>query len=75
MRYLRGTEGRPGEAALLRKIDFFILTFCCLMYFANYVSLGLSLIPSNGALDRLIITTVAFRLSGVAMKFISYEKS
>ncbi|OAX77303.1 hypothetical protein ACJ72_08401, partial [Emergomyces africanus] len=37
MRYLRGTESRPGEAALLRKIDFFILTFCCLMYFANYL--------------------------------------
>ncbi|EEH35612.1 pantothenate transporter liz1 [Paracoccidioides lutzii Pb01] len=37
MQYLRGTESRPGEAALLRKIDFFILTFCCLMYFANYL--------------------------------------
>ncbi|KLJ13671.1 hypothetical protein EMPG_11402, partial [Blastomyces silverae] len=35
--YLRGTESRPGEKALLRKIDFFILTFCCLMYFANYL--------------------------------------
>ncbi|OJD17591.1 hypothetical protein AJ78_02342 [Emergomyces pasteurianus Ep9510] len=37
LQYLRGTESRPGEAALLRKIDFFILTFCCLMYFANYL--------------------------------------
>ncbi|EEQ84489.1 MFS pantothenate transporter [Blastomyces dermatitidis ER-3] len=37
IQYLRGTESRPGEAALLRKIDFFILTFCCLMYFANYL--------------------------------------
>lgn len=36
--YFRGKESRPGEAALLRKLDFFILTFCCLMYFANYVS-------------------------------------
>ncbi|EEP83010.1 conserved hypothetical protein [Uncinocarpus reesii 1704] len=35
--YLRGKESRPGEAALLRKLDFFILTFCCLMYFANYL--------------------------------------
>ncbi|KAG5301302.1 pantothenate transporter [Histoplasma ohiense] len=35
--YLRGAESKPGEAALLRKIDFFILTFCCLMYFANYL--------------------------------------
>ncbi|PGH00910.1 hypothetical protein AJ79_08065 [Helicocarpus griseus UAMH5409] len=37
LEYLRGTESRPGETALLRKIDFFILTFCCLMYFANYL--------------------------------------
>ncbi|KAK2739618.1 hypothetical protein FQN55_009354 [Onygenales sp. PD_40] len=37
VQYLRGTESRPGEAALLRKIDFFILSFCCLMYFANYL--------------------------------------
>lgn len=37
--YLRGPPSRPGEAALLRKLDFFILTFCCLMYFANYVSI------------------------------------
>lgn len=37
--YLRGPPLRPGEAALLRKLDFFILTFCCLMYFANYVSI------------------------------------
>lgn len=43
IQYLRGKESKPGEAALLRKIDFFILTFCCLMYFANYVSFDLSL--------------------------------
>ncbi|KAI1985015.1 hypothetical protein LOZ51_006549, partial [Ophidiomyces ophidiicola] len=34
--YVRG-DSRPGEAALLRKLDFFILSFCCLMYFANYL--------------------------------------
>ncbi|KAK4161376.1 major facilitator superfamily domain-containing protein [Cladorrhinum sp. PSN259] len=27
----------PGEAKLVRKIDFFILTFCCLSYFLNYL--------------------------------------
>ncbi|EZF35667.1 hypothetical protein H101_00799 [Trichophyton interdigitale H6] len=35
--YLCEPEGRPGEARLLRKLDFFILSFCCLMYFANYL--------------------------------------
>lgn len=29
---------RPGERVLVQKIDFFILTFCCLSYFVNYVS-------------------------------------
>jgi ACS family pantothenate transporter-like MFS transporter len=29
----------PAERKLVRKIDFFILTFCCLSYFLNYVSL------------------------------------
>lgn len=29
---------QPGERKLLQKIDFFILTFCCLSYFMNYVS-------------------------------------
>jgi len=29
---------RPGERKLVQKIDFFILTFCCLSYFLNYVS-------------------------------------
>lgn len=33
-----GAEYQPGEAKLVRKIDFFILTFCCLSYFTNYVS-------------------------------------
>ncbi|KZZ97848.1 Major facilitator superfamily domain, general substrate transporter [Ascosphaera apis ARSEF 7405] len=35
--YLRGPQRPPGETKLLRKIDFFILTFCCLMYFVNYL--------------------------------------
>lgn len=28
----------PAERKLVRKIDFFILSFCCLSYFLNYVS-------------------------------------
>ena len=28
----------PGERKLVQKIDFFILSFCCLSYFLNYVS-------------------------------------
>ncbi|KAI8627358.1 MFS general substrate transporter [Xylariaceae sp. FL1651] len=31
------TEYQPGEKTLVRKIDFFILTFCCLSYFTNYL--------------------------------------
>ncbi|KAI0909645.1 major facilitator superfamily domain-containing protein [Ustulina deusta] len=30
-------EYKPGEKQLVRKIDFFILTFCCLSYFTNYL--------------------------------------
>jgi ACS family pantothenate transporter-like MFS transporter len=33
------TNYQPGEQKLIQKIDFFILTFCCLSYFLNYVSL------------------------------------
>lgn len=29
---------QPGERLLVQKIDFFILTFCCVSYFMNYVS-------------------------------------
>ncbi|KAJ2969937.1 hypothetical protein NQ176_g8418 [Zarea fungicola] len=28
---------QPGERKLIQKIDFFILTFCCLSYFVNYL--------------------------------------
>ncbi|RYP20833.1 hypothetical protein DL765_002567 [Monosporascus sp. GIB2] len=28
---------QPGERKLVQKIDFFILTFCCLSYFTNYL--------------------------------------
>ncbi|KAJ4153442.1 hypothetical protein LMH87_009927 [Akanthomyces muscarius] len=28
---------QPGERVLIQKIDFFILTFCCLSYFVNYL--------------------------------------
>ncbi|EAW11073.1 pantothenate transporter [Aspergillus clavatus NRRL 1] len=35
--YLKGHESVPGEAKLLRKLDFFILTFCCLCFFANFL--------------------------------------
>ncbi|RYP63667.1 hypothetical protein DL771_009155 [Monosporascus sp. 5C6A] len=30
-------EYQPGERKLVQKIDFFILTFCCLSYFTNYL--------------------------------------
>ncbi|KAL3473700.1 major facilitator superfamily domain-containing protein [Aspergillus californicus] len=35
--YIKGHESVPGEAKLLRKLDAFILSFCCLCYFANYL--------------------------------------
>ncbi|CAK7568409.1 MAG: hypothetical protein SEPTF4163_006397 [Sporothrix epigloea] len=28
---------RPGERVLVQKIDFFILSFCCISYFVNYL--------------------------------------
>ncbi|POR33150.1 Pantothenate transporter liz1 [Tolypocladium paradoxum] len=31
-------EYQPGERVLIRKIDFFILTFCCLSYLVNYAA-------------------------------------
>ncbi|KAF1981830.1 retrograde regulation protein 2 [Aulographum hederae CBS 113979] len=31
------TNYLPGERKLVQKIDFFILTFCCLSYFLNYL--------------------------------------
>jgi ACS family pantothenate transporter-like MFS transporter len=34
--YLR-SEKTPEERKLIRKVDFFILSFCCLMYFFNYL--------------------------------------
>ena len=37
MQYLRGDQNAPGERKLIQKLDFFILTFCCLMYFLNYL--------------------------------------
>lgn len=36
-RYIRGEPNAPGERKLIQKLDFFILTFCCLMYFLNYL--------------------------------------
>ncbi|KAL2833985.1 major facilitator superfamily domain-containing protein [Aspergillus pseudoustus] len=35
--YIKGGESVPGERKLLRKLDAFILSFCCLCYFANYL--------------------------------------
>ncbi len=35
-----------AERKLVRKVDFFILTFCCLSYFLNYVRLTVSLSDS-----------------------------
>jgi hypothetical protein len=37
VQYLRGEQNLPGERKLVQKLDFFILTFCCLMYFLNYL--------------------------------------
>jgi ACS family pantothenate transporter-like MFS transporter len=37
VQYLRGEQRAPGERKLVQKLDFFILTFCCLMYFMNYL--------------------------------------
>ncbi|KAL0934942.1 pantothenate transporter [Colletotrichum truncatum] len=34
--YLTG-DYQPGERKLIQKIDFFILTFCCLSYLVNYL--------------------------------------
>lgn len=34
--YLR-PDKTPEERKLIRKVDFFILTFCCFMYFFNYL--------------------------------------
>ncbi|KAG4032609.1 hypothetical protein MFRU_006g00790 [Monilinia fructicola] len=35
--YISHAEEHPGERKLVRKLDFFILSFCCLSYFANYL--------------------------------------
>ncbi|EMR65150.1 putative pantothenate transporter protein [Eutypa lata UCREL1] len=35
--YLRGESASPLEKKLIFKMDFFILTFCCLAYFMNYL--------------------------------------
>lgn len=37
VQYLRGEQNAPGERKLIVKLDFFILTFCCFMYFLNYL--------------------------------------
>ncbi|KAF2177686.1 pantothenate transporter-like protein [Zopfia rhizophila CBS 207.26] len=37
VQYLRGDQNAPGERKLIQKLDFFILSFCCLMYFLNYL--------------------------------------
>lgn len=38
LREYLNADYQPGERKLVQKIDFFILTFCCLSYFTNYVS-------------------------------------
>lgn len=56
LQYLRGEQRAPGERKLVQKLDFFILTFCCLMYFVNYLGMYRVLVsksaPSNNCLDR-----------------------
>lgn len=44
--YLSPGGSSKGERKLVQKLDFFILTFCCLMYFLNYVSLPLLIVES-----------------------------
>lgn len=39
------SEYQPGERLLVQKIDFFILTFCCMSYFMNYVSISTPFSP------------------------------
>lgn len=34
--YLKADKS-PAERKLIRKVDFFILSFCCVMYFFNYL--------------------------------------
>ncbi|RDW82834.1 retrograde regulation protein 2-2 [Coleophoma cylindrospora] len=35
--YFRGADSSPAERKLVLKLDFFILTFCCMAYFMNYL--------------------------------------
>ncbi|TVY85406.1 Pantothenate transporter liz1 [Lachnellula suecica] len=35
--YVSHPYEHPGERKLVQKLDFFILTFCCMMYFTNYL--------------------------------------
>lgn len=35
--YFNSEKSSPAEKKLVRKMDFFILTFCCMMYFMNYL--------------------------------------
>ncbi|APA08478.1 hypothetical protein SS1G_02173 [Sclerotinia sclerotiorum 1980 UF-70] len=35
--YISHPYEHPGERKLVQKLDFFILTFCCLSYFTNYL--------------------------------------
>jgi len=39
LQYLHGKQRARGERKLVQKLDFFILTFCCLMYFVNYLGM------------------------------------
>jgi ACS family pantothenate transporter-like MFS transporter len=46
--YFFTPESAPGERKLVRKIDFFILTFCCLMYVSPSKWPGLMIDRPNG---------------------------
>jgi ACS family pantothenate transporter-like MFS transporter len=35
--YFHSEKSSAAEKKLVRKLDFFILTFCCMMYFMNYL--------------------------------------
>jgi hypothetical protein len=53
--YLSPGGLKPGEKKLVQKIDFFILTFCCLSYFLNYVSSSVIL---NQSLENIVFEDI-----------------
>lgn len=57
----------PAERRLVRKIDFFILSFCCLSYLLNYVSVTCSV-------TRLANTCIQLDRTNLANAYVSGMK-